>query len=196
MDNLQKVRVLEFRRQHFSIYEISDVIGVSSQVVHNYLKTLRSDISCISRILSVNISDDQFNIFSRLIAEGRNKEYIARETGLSADEVETLVCFLTSRFNKSIVSDYYPLLACWLTRHNWSYKFLAEQLDCSHIYISKTLRGLSGTYPMNIQMAIKISKLTGLSLSEIYYVQMRNDDEFAAYIKSKEGGVNAKIIEE
>ena len=87
MDNLQKARVLEFRRQHFSIYEISDVIGVSSQVVHNYLKTLRSDISCISRILSVNISDEQFNIFSRLIAEGRNKEYIARETGLSADYI-------------------------------------------------------------------------------------------------------------
>ena len=170
----KKRYLLYLRKQHYSIHNIAKEIDESSQVVHNYLRRIKNSVCCSDKPVFPDITDEQFRLFVVLYVEDRSLEEIAKHIGTDVETLEMILCFLTSKLHKRYESEYYPAVAEWITNNNWTYQTMGEAIGCGAPKISKILQGRCD-YPMTMEFAEKISQVTGLSIAEIFKVQIGSD---------------------
>lgn len=185
MNKDQKAETLRLRAQRYSIYEIAEALSVSPQVVHPFLKGLPVEVDSKERLTPPKMDETMMNAIFVFYVEGHTIDEIAKALDIDEQEIVDLFKFLKSKFNKKIQSPYYPKVAEWITDRNMTLKEFAADIDVPVTALSGVLAGQLGYY-MTAELAKTISDYTGLSLLDIFQVQIEQDPSFLGITQLKE----------
>lgn len=163
-----KLRILELRMSSKSGRHIAKVLGVSHTTVYDFLSTLpQADLGKEPKCIYDR--ETVMSIFKLYVEEDKEPRQIAKMLGLRQPDVVSLFAFVR-QFKRTARSEVYPNVAAWMNRCGCTIQQMADKLEIDYGELSKIL---AGKEHMRLNLAEKIKRLTGLTITEIYQVQMQ-----------------------
>ncbi|SDD59916.1 helix-turn-helix domain-containing protein [Peptococcus niger] len=173
MTDEEKIAICLERLNQSSIYDIADKMGYCGQTIYQILDDLPGVRG------SCTLSPIPDSLSKQVIAYyflGRTSLEISQQLDLYPGEVIDVFATLKSKKKPVVTSKYYPRVTDWLNQNRCTIKELARAINVQPNKLSSILRGGYRSH-MSYKVAQKIRDYTGLSLQEIYAVQLRGRDE-------------------
>lgn len=163
------IDILELRVEGFSFVEIAQKFGCTKQCIDNHLRKLcpnKADINHEDLHIPA-LNEDTIHMLLPLIVKYKgDADSISRQTGIERQEVQNLIYFLCAkRRSWSEVENYYPSLNRWCKQNLFTRAELAEKIGISASNLNRILHGQAH---MSAKNAVKIQRVTGLSIREIF----------------------------
>lgn len=166
------VEILKLRLQGYSIRTTAAMVGGCYQTIANYLKTFDksgkygySDISPYHKL-----DESKFDDMATAIVCCHGKaENIAAAMNMPLEDVYLVLDYVVTKKPMPCRKCIYPNVSAWMRLHCVSLTEFGDKLGMTAIKLRAVL---SGTTHLPLAVAEKISKFTGLSISQIYEAQV------------------------
>lgn len=160
-----KREILLLRLEGKSGRDIASQLGMSYQSVYDFLHALPG-AEVQDKVLRPDISD---KVMADIIERYLDEEplySIARSHGLKKKDLVDTFAFIRQSKYSNTHSALYPAVAEWMNTHGYSMLHMAKILDVDAVVFRGIMTGTS--FHMSLEIAKKISGVTGLSLEEIF----------------------------
>ena len=170
-DELRK-RVLTLRMDGYSIRTIGEMVDCCYQSIANYLRSLQTSGKYSAREMAPyhEMAPDEIERFcdACVKADGIAKEII-RLSELPEEKVFAALDYVTTRKPMPCRDSVYPKVAKWMRHHCVTMYIFSDEIGIPQ---TKLRALMSGKEHISIELAEKINKLTGLSMTDIFSEQV------------------------
>lgn len=173
MTEEEKITVCLERLNHKNIYDIAETIGMTSQGIHNFLDKLPG---VKGECTTPPIPDSLAKRVITYYFLGYTTLEISDRLDLYPGEVIDVFSALKTKKNPAIRSKYYPAVTEWMKENGHTIKEFGQAIGVHPNKLSAILRGEYRNH-MTCKVAQKIKDFTGLSIREIYAVQLRKEEK-------------------
>lgn len=180
----EKLQICRLRWEGMSYREIEASVGISKQVISLFIKGLPYQKSTLK---PPNVSEnDAMEVMERVLC-GWKIEQIATTLGIDKTDCQLIIDYICTKKNRTILrNSYYPAIVQWMRREGVTMQEFADRLRKPKNYLIRVLTCKNGVL-LPYDLAMRISELTGLTISEIYSVLLQESGVNSTVKETEEG---------